>query len=67
MAKPRLTKPQQILLDEMKESSTGGLWIDLYGRYYRTANALWVKGYVTRDPHSQMSKRWFEPVKDDNE
>jgi DNA-binding PadR family transcriptional regulator len=44
----RLTEPQQELLTEIRESSTGGLYVDRYMRYYRTARALERRGLVTR-------------------
>lgn len=44
----RLTEPQRQLLEEIRESSTGGLYVDRYMRYYRTAKALERRGLVTR-------------------
>jgi hypothetical protein len=56
MSTQRLTKPQRDLLDEIRASDTGGLWIHLYGRYGRTALALERRGLVQRTDwhHSQV-------------
>lgn len=42
----RLTEPQQALLDEIRESSTGGLWIRGSSRYGRTVQVLLRLGLV---------------------
>lgn len=52
-AKPRLTKPQRALLDEITEK--GGLYIRRDGRYFRTADALRRKGYVEITEHDYSS------------
>lgn len=62
MAK-RLTEPQQRLLDEIRDSSTGGLCIRDYGRYSRTAAVLVRRGLVTRR-WEWDSWYWYEAVPD---
>lgn len=57
----RLTEPQRRLLAEIRESSTGGLYIDRYMRYHRTAQALLRRELVT---HTLIEGRydWYEPT-----
>jgi len=57
----RLTEPQQRLLAEIRESSTGGLYVVRRMRYYRTALALERRRLVTRTWVDGMHD-WFEPV-----
>jgi hypothetical protein len=57
----RLTKPQAALLEEMRQSSTGGLWINPSKRYGRTAEALRVRG-MARITDSGMGQSFYEPV-----
>jgi len=49
VTRPKLTAPQAALLKEMQESHTGGLFIDKWRRYWRTAEALEAKGYIKRE------------------
>lgn len=62
MAK-RLTEPQQRLLAEIRESSTGGLFIDEYSRYSRTAAVLVREELVTKN-WEYGTWYWYEPVSD---
>lgn len=63
MTRPKLTAPQAALLKEMQESHTGGLFIDKWRRYWRTAEALEAKGYVRREsPGYSGPQVWFEPI-----
>lgn len=68
MSGPALTEPQKTLLLEFQESHTGGLFIDKWGRYWRTAQALEAKGYIKREAIEFTGPQiWFEPVAEDAE
>lgn len=58
----RLTKPQEALLQEIRESSTGGLWIKRYGRYYRTAHALHERGLVKIEDSYRGAEIFYVPA-----
>lgn len=57
----KLTEPQARLLAEIRESSTGGLWIRYYSRWSRTARVLADRGLI-RATESGMNHTWWEPV-----
>lgn len=63
-ARPRLTRPQRELLDEIIEK--GALYIARYGRYARTAQALVTKGYAVRTwiDHSRMGQDEYKALPD---
>lgn len=62
----RLTEPQQRLLAEIRNSSTGGLYVDRRTKCYRTALALERRGLITRPgPWHEYGWVWFEPVPPD--
>lgn len=60
--RPRLTVPQQTLLDEIREAGT--LYIRRYGQYGRTVTALMEKGYVamTEPDYSSLEQNGYEVV-----
>jgi hypothetical protein len=63
---PRLSKPQAELLAEIKATERGVLYIDRYGRYARTIEALARRGLVhivepDRSPHGQDGWAACEP------